>query len=529
MSESKKFKLFHTGNIHTLQTKHHIVDSLLIHGNRIIYCGNRSDINLPEYLVDYIDLENQFVLPAFTDCHTHVAAVALYKERLSLDACKSKTEALNLISGFIEKMAPGQWILGGGWNANIWPEGRPDRSDLDHITQKHPVALYNKDGHTQWLNSLALSRCGFSSETADPDGGRLARNNKGDLTGLVYEKTCEIVDKISDICSYEQLKRCMKKLYPDLHRLGITSVHSCEGFDKYKIFQQMHINDDLKLRICMQPPVADMDKLINAGIQSAGGNEWLRMGGLKYFMDGSLGSQTADMFENYNELDHKGISVLSESDLHDMVKHAAENGLSATIHAIGDQANHKALNVFDKLDELTTPVPLRHRIEHSQILLKQDIPRFSCLNIIASMQPLHIADDVRLAEKYLGERSKYAHPVNSLLKSGCRIVFGSDMPVADPDPLKGIQAAVGRRYQLDRSQPKWQPQECITIQQSIFAYTRDAAFASYEEKIKGTLAPGKLADFIVLSRDIINPDEEAIHQAKNLMTIMDGNVVFRDV
>jgi len=523
-----KFKLFHNGTIHTLQSQSQIVDAILIQNNRIIYCGKSTDVNLPDYLVEKIDLQNRFVIPAFTDCHTHVAAVALDHERLRLDDCQSKAQALDLIANFVNTQKPGQWILGGGWNANIWPEGRPDRNDLDKITKQHPVAIYNKDGHTQWLNSRALAVCDFNDQSTDSAGGRLARDEKGNLTGLVYEKACEWVDRISDICSYDQLQRCMNKLYPKIYRLGITSVHSCDGFDKFKLFNQMQINNDLKLRVCMHPPAADMDKLIDAGIQSAGGNEWLRMGGLKYFTDGSLGSQTADMFENYEGLDHNGISVLSENDLDEQVRHAAENGLSATIHAIGDQAINKTLNVFDAVNNIKSPVSLRHRIEHSQIIHEQDLPRFFSLNIIVSMQPLHIADDVQIAEKYLGGRSKYTYPVNSLLKSGCRVVFGSDMPVADPDPLKGIQAAVSRRYRLDRSQQIWQPQECISAQKAVHAYTRDAAYASYEENIKGTLTPGKVADFIVLNQDIMSSGEEKLDQIKNMMTIMNGEIVYRD-
>ena len=336
------------------------------------------------------------------------------------------------------------------------------------------------------------------------------------------------MDKIADICSYDQLHRGMQNIYHDLYRLGITGVHSCDAFDKHRLFQQMNVNDDLKIRICIHPPAGDADKLIAAGIQSGSGDTWLRVGGLKYFMDGSLGSQTADMFDNYDGLDHSGICVLSESDFYTMAQRAAENGLAATVHAIGDQANHHVLNIIENISGVNTPVHLRHRIEHSQILRREDLSRFAKNNIIASMQPLHIADDVRIAEKYLGKRSRFTYPVNSLLKSGCRVVFGSDMPVADPDPLKGIRAAVGRQYKLDRTEPVWQPQESIRVTDAIHAYTRDAAFASYEESIKGTLEPGKLADFIVFDHDIINADEDQLEQVRVMMTVLDGTAVYRE-
>jgi len=384
MQNQGDFRFFYNGIINTMEPGFPVADSLLVQGNHIRYCGKSTDVNLPVVNIEKIDLAGKYVFPSFTDCHTHVAAVALDKERLRLDTCQSLAKAIQEISKFVEKTKPDQWILGGGWNANIWPEGWPAATDLDQISQKHPIALYNKDGHTQWLNSLALEKCGFTPDCPDPEGGRLARDDKGNLTGLVYEKACEIVEKLSDITSFNQLARCMDQLYPELFGLGITGVHSCDGFDKYKIFQQLQSNNRLKIRVCMHPPEANVNNLINSGLHSGEGNAWLRLGGLKYFMDGSLGSQTAEMFEPFTGTDIRGIGVLSEEDFYSKAHYAAKHGLSATVHAIGDLANYKALNVFEKLTDLKTPVPLRHRIEHSQILLPDDIKRFARRRISSS-------------------------------------------------------------------------------------------------------------------------------------------------
>jgi predicted amidohydrolase YtcJ len=232
------------------------------------------------------------------------------------------------------------------------------------------------------------------------------------------------------------------------------------------------------------------------------------------------------MFEPFHTLDHGGTEVIREKELTDRVGRNATYGLSATIHAIGDKANHKALNALEKTRQVKFSLPLRHRIEHCQILQESDLSRFKELDIIASMQPMHIADDIKLAEKYLGKRARLAYPIGSLIKTGCRVVFGSDMPIADPDPIKGILAAVYRKYKLEKSNSIWYPEQCITAQQALLAYTREAAFASYEESIKGSLAAGKLADFIVLSHDISTAEESQLRDTLVEKTILGGEIVF---
>jgi predicted amidohydrolase YtcJ len=520
------YKIFFNGIIHTIDENNTIVDAVLIADNRIVFTGRESDINLPQHLLKKINLNGLNVYPGFIDCHTHVASVALKKERIYLDDCSTMSEALTLVASYVKFVTPGEWVLGGGWNANQWSDGKPHREHLDRITNKHPVALYNKDGHTQWLNSKAIEICRFDQKINIINGGKLGRDANGELNGLVYEKACDIVNEYSENVHFEQLQRCMEKLYPDLFSLGITSVHSCESFDIWRIFCQLAQKQKLKLRICMHPPVEEGDRLINTGLYSGYGNEWLRMGGLKYFVDGSLGSQTAELFDNYQDLDHSGIEVFTESSLQNHLLNTAEQGLSATIHAIGDKANFKALNALEQIFFISQSKGLRHRIEHAQILRDEDLARFSDLNIIASMQPLHIADDVKIAEKYLGKRAKNTYRINSLIRNKTRVVFGSDMPIADPDPILGIRAAQYRRFKLKREEPKWYENECITASEALKAYTRDAAYASYEENLKGTLQTGKLADFIAVNRDLENDNEEKLEDATVKMTVRGGEVVY---
>jgi len=520
------YKLFYNAKFHTLDDYLPICTALVVHNDRIVYCGSERDIHLPDRLVEKMDLQGLHIYPGFTDCHTHVAAVALNQERIKLDNCQTLHSALQIIKTYVQNIPADVWILGSGWNANIWPDGQPHKMYLDHITMKHPIALYNKDGHTQWLNSKALAASHFGPESIDPPGGKLGRDKNGDLTGLVYEKACDIVNGYSDKISYNLLHRCMPGLYPELYSRGITGVHSCESLEIWQIFQQLYQNDALKIRVCMHPPVEDADILTGSGLTSAFGNEWLRLGGLKYFVDGSLGSQTAEMFDTYQGLNHAGIEVLKETELYSLVRSHAEKGWSATIHAIGDKANHKTLNALEKTYQSEQQKKLRHRIEHAQIVTDDDLPRFAALNITASMQPMHIADDVKLADQYLGDRSQNAYRIGSLIRSGARVVFGSDMPIADFDPLRGILAAITRQYLLDKNQPSWHKNECISSFQALCAYTKDAAFASYEENLKGTLSPGKMADFFGLTIDLEKADIQGLRETEVELTVLAGDIVY---
>ncbi len=519
------YTLYHNARIYSLTQQNKVCSALVTRGDKIVFTGELNEINLPEHELKKIDLRGRTVVPGFIDCHTHIGAVALSGERLKLDNCGNLAEAQQQIKRQLQTFSEEHWILGGGWNANIWPEGLPHKNDLDLLSSERPIALYNKDGHTMWLNSKALHVAGFDRSTPDPVGGKLGRDSGGELNGLVFETACFQVDQKTDPVSYDFLNRCLTKYYPVLFRLGITSVHSCESLAFYHIFQQLAQKARLQIRICMHPPMAEADTIIQDRKRSGAGDEWLRLGGLKYFVDGSLGSQTAEMFEPYEILGHTGISILGEAELSERLLHAARHGLSATVHAIGDKANHKALNAFSRTKDVSAG--LRHRIEHAQIILPEDRQRYHTLDIIASMQPMHIADDIQIADKYLGARTANTYAINALIRDQVRVVFGSDMPVADPDPLKGMLSAVSRRYKLDRNLPAWHPEHCVSPLQALRCYTAEAAYASYEEDLKGTLEAGKLADFVVLSDDFIEGCEEAFYKTRVTMTVLNGKIVYR--
>jgi len=525
------FTLFQNANIYTLNKDVPTCSEILIQNNRIVFCGNENEINLPESQIKKIDLSGYTILPSFIDCHTHFAMASKKIDQISLDHCQTFDETILEIQKAIQRYKKGSWIKGSGWNANLWDGIIPNKNHLDSITTDHPIALFSKDLHAMWLNSFALKLCGFDSDIPSDLKNKIYVDEQNQFTGIVVEDVCSIVEEKSSNTSSNKDEQNLIAYSNELLKAGITSVHSMENLDDFELFMKLHRSNKLRTRICFHPPQEEVNTIVKSKIYSGFGNEWLRCGGLKYFVDGSLGSQTAEMFENFEGLDHAGVEILAQNELTEKLKYAASNGLSATIHAIGDKANFKTLNAIEETkNQIKSQIPLRHRIEHSQIVNDSDIKRFYKSNIIASMQPLHIADDVKISDKYLGERSKNAYPVNSLLKSSAKVIFGSDTPVADFDPFKGMQAAISRRYNLDPNEKSWYPDQNITIDEALKAYTKDAAFASYEESIKGTLEPGKLADFVILSDDILNSanPEDTLRNVEVVATVLDGNIVYRN-
>ena len=524
------YTLFHNAKIYTLEQHTPICNAILIQNNRILFLGDEKEINIPDSQLTKINLNGYTILPAFTDCHTHTAMAAKKIDEINLDHCQTFDETLQEIKKNIHRFEKGTWIKGGGWNANLWNGFLPTKYHLDAISTEHPIALFNQDLHTMWLNSLAIQKARIENNIPSVLKDKIIVDKNGELTGIIYEDACHLVEEEAQVSSPDNDEQNLIKFSNELLKMGITSVHCMENLNDLELLMKLHRNNKLKTRICFHPPAADADTFINSKIFSGYGNEWLRIGGLKYYVDGSMGSQTAEMFEKFNELDHAGFEMLTEKELTQKIKYAAHHGLSATVHAIGDKANFKTLNAIEESNHQThSPIPLRHRIEHSQILTDSDIPRFNQLNIIASMQPLHIAIDVKISDKYLGKRAYNTYPINSLIKSGAKVVFGSDLPVANFSPFKGMQAAIARRYNLDVQEPLWHPEQNISVLQAVEAYTKHAAFASYEESVKGTLTAGKLADFVIVSDDLLeskNP-EEALRSIEVLATVLDGNIEYQ--
>ena len=522
--------LFEGGSIRTLDARIPRGAALAVQGERIVAVGGRSELREAFPGFARVGLEGRTVLPAFTDSHIHFAAVGLALRRVNLRSCRSLRDAVDLVAAACRRARPGEWILGGRWDKNLWAEGRfPRRDDLDPVTGAHPVALQSKDGHTTWVNSAALAAAEIGPVTPDPAGGRIVRDpSTGEPTGLLAERAADPVMALADDPSPELLEEAIVDAGAAAHRAGIAGVHHMEGGKVLTALQRLRARGALPVRVCMMIPEDGLEAAIKLGIRSGFGDAWLRLGGVKIFADGALGSQTASMLEPYQgDPENTGIVVRTPEQLVALVRRAAAAGIAAAVHAIGDRAVRSVLDAIEAAEAELPPQArrtLRHRIEHAQLLHPADLPRMAALGVIASMQPIHCTQDRDIAERYWGTRSRYGYAWRSLRQHGIALAFGSDAPVETLDVLAGLYAAVTRKRQEEPGRAPWYPEEALTIEEAACAYTVGGAYAAGEEAIKGRLAPGRLADFVVLSADPLAIPPEELPQVAVVMTVVGGAV-----
>jgi len=491
-------------------------------GGVILDVGGNSQI-LGKYKAlkpEIIDLKGKVVLPGFTDCHTHFCNWCLLQSQPNLDGIGSIKECLQVVARYVTGKPPGQWILGGGWNKNIWTDDcLPSAQDLDTVSINNPVMLWSKDWHTIWLNSAAQGALDIHSQTPDVPGGTIERDAKGRPSGLLREEAANHYYRLAPKASTEEYSRAVIQGQKMFAKMGLTGFHTMEGVEEFNILQSLSMRNKLFLRGTLYHNIKTLDGLIVAGIKSGLGGRNLKLGGVKLFVDGSLGSQTALMLGPYRNSASLGMNTVPPGELLALVTKASQNGLACAIHAIGDAANRLALDTFQKAKSYGKD--LRHRIEHCQLVHPDDIARFKELGIIASVQPIHCPSDLDLIERYWGERGAYAYPFGDLSRNKARMVFGSDCPIETPDPFRAIQAAVTRqRIPADRS--AFHPEQRVSLWNGIKAYTVDAVYASGDESWNGTLEPGKAADFICLSEDIFKVKPEEIHKIKVERTFIGG-------
>ncbi len=468
---------------------------------------------------------NNLIVPGFIDCHTHFVDGGFALSSVHLRDARSPEEFIERIKAYALTIPRGTWILNGDWDHENWGGVLPDRAWIDSVTQDHPVWINRLDGHMSLANSLALSAAGITDKTRDVPGGLIVRD-KGRVTGVLKDNAMSLVDRVVPPPTEEQEDRSLEAAMDYVLSHGVTSVHNMSGY--HDLFARAHSMGKLRTRIYAGMMLSDW-ALLNEKIKERGlGDKWLRIGSLKAFVDGSLGSHTAAFFDSYvdNPKD-SGFFVTDQRMLYRRVKSADSLGLQVMVHAIGDRAIHSLLDIYERVAKENGPRDRRFRIEHAQHIHPGDLYRFASQGIIASMQPYHAIDDGRWATRVIGfERSKTTYAFRSLLDLNARVVFGSDWFVAPPIPLQGIYAAVTRRT-LDGANPEgWMPQQKISVEEALRAYTIDAAYASFEERIKGSLEPGKLADFVVLSQDITRIPPEDIIKVEVLATVVGGRTEF---
>ncbi|HEX5765559.1 MAG TPA: amidohydrolase [Woeseiaceae bacterium] len=498
-------------------------------GEKIVAVGSNADVaGWIGTGTEVISVAGSMLVPGMIDTHVHFVTGGSGLASVQLRDAATPEEFVARIGAFAEMLEPGEWILNGNWDHENWGGELPRRDWIDAVTPDNPVWVNRLDGHMALANSLALERAGVDADSPDVAGGEIVRDEAGSPTGVLKDNAMGLVDGVVPDPGEAQLDREVAAAMKYVASNGVTSVHDMAGWDSLATYRRAKENGELITRIYSVMPLKDWQRLRDEVATQGRGDQWLQIGGLKGFMDGSLGSHTAAFFEPFTDApDDRGLLVSDLDDMSSWVSGADAAGLHVMVHAIGDRAIRDLLDIYLDVAEENGERDRRFRIEHAQHIHPDDIERFPVQNVIASMQPYHAIDDGRWAEKVIGpERAETTYAFRSLIESGARVSFGSDWFVAPPTPLEGIYAAVTRRT-LDGANPDgWVPQQKITVEEALKAYTSDAAYASFEENIKGTLKPGMLADFVLLDRDLTAIPAEEIADAKVLKTVVGGKVVF---
>jgi predicted amidohydrolase YtcJ len=476
-----------------------------------------------------IDGRGKMITPGLVDSHVHFLDGGLELSGVQLRDAGSRAEFVRRIAAFAAQLRPGQWITGGNWDHTLWGGTLPQCNWIDAVTSRNPVWIQRLDGHMALANSAALRAAGITRETADVEGGTIVRDGSGQPTGILKDNAMAAVSRVVPRPSNAQLDSALTAAMAYVAARGVTSVHHMGSWVDLAVFRRAHRAGRLRTRIYAAVPLATWQRLAKTVTDEGHGDEWLRIGGLKGFVDGSLGSHTAALLDPYTDVaTDRGLLVNSREDLYRWTAAADRVGLQVMVHAIGDRANRMQLDIFQQVAAENGPRDRRFRIEHAQHLAPTDIPRFGALGVIASMQPYHLIDDGRWAEPLIGpRRAATTYAFRQLLDNGARLAFGSDWFVAPPTPLAGIYAAVTRRT-LDGKRPEgWVPAQKITVEEALRAYTATAAYASFEEDLKGTLEPGKLADFVILDRDLTQVPPTEIRGVRVVATYVGGRAVFQ--
>jgi predicted amidohydrolase YtcJ len=529
------------GHVWTENPRQPEAEAVAIDGQHILAVGSSADMRaLAGPNCQSVDLQRRRVVPGFNDSHVHLLGGGASLIAVQLGDANSEAEFRRRLGEYAKKLPKGTWIRDGLWDHQRWsPPELPTRRSIDDVTPDNPVFVWRVDGHMALANGAALKLAHVDRNTSDVPGGEIVRDSEGNPTGILKDAATALVEKIMPPLSERETDEAMKAAMQEAARDGVTSVQNmvdspvdADTAPKLREFQKFARDGLLTVRIYDAVPLRDWRELGAAGIQAAFGSPLLRIGNLKAFADGSLGSATAWMDAPFTNQPAK--SGLASTDLLDSagmfanIQDADAAGLQVSIHAIGDRANHAILDLFERAERENGPRDRRFRIEHAQHLRAADLPRFGALHVIASMQPYHAIDDGRWAEKAIGpERIRTSYAWHSLLEHGTVLAFGSDWPVAPLDPLTGIYAATTRRT-LDGKNPEgWVPGERITVAQAVHAYTMGSAFAEHQEAVKGSLEPGKLADLAVLSTDIFRAAAPEIGKAHVFMTVFDGKIIYQ--
>ena len=523
-------QLLTNARILTLNNNNTIAESALIDHGTILAVGSAADFEGLPTSTKIINLDGATVIPGFTDAHLHLLHFAKSLTIIDCDV-PSRAECLNRIREAVQQTPPGTWIRGHGWNNHHWQENEVSREILDTVSPEHPVYLSNKSLHGGWANSLALQYCEVDQNTTDPDGGRIGRDSAGMPNGMLYESAVSLITdqfpEVSEAEAVEIIHQAQEKLF----QRGITTTHDFDRIVSFKALQQLDAENKLKLRVRKSLPVEAMDEIIAIGLQTGFGNSHLTFGGIKLFADGALGTKTAAMLSPYKNTDEVGMLLLSKEELRHLSRKASRNGLQLAIHAIGDLANRTVIQTFHELRQWESEqniVGLPHRVEHLQTCQLEDIQLLKGINVVASVQPIHLASDVIAAEKWLGSRCEGTYAFNTFRNTNIPLVFGSDAPVEQPDCLLGIHTAVYRTQRDDTPAGGWQPQEKLSPIEALKGFcTTVHQHLPMQNAALGQVSPGYKADLVVLNDFSLNPEQQQSYKKLKIQkTMIDGQWVW---
>ncbi len=502
-------------------------EAALIRDGRFAAVGRAGDIDAP-HGVNVIDAGGRLVVPGFTDAHAHLLGVGAAKRNVDLKGSATVDEAVRRVAERVATTPAGRWVRGAGWDQNDWPGARfPHRRDLDAVSAEHPVVLMHTSGHCWWVNSAALRAAGVDRSTPIPIGGAIDVDESGEPTGVLFDAAARLVTDVVPPPSAPERLAALRDGVAHAHRLGITCVHAMDvGRGELQALYALRDTGELLLRVRAYLSATRLDEWFDRNLATGDGDDMLRIGGVKFFTDGALGSMTAWMLDPYEGSADTGLAMQPPEELERRVRACLERGLAPAVHAIGDRANRTALDIFERLGDVAPR--LRRRIEHAQLLTAEDLPRFVGLGVVPSVQPIHATQDMAKVDRAWGERGRYAYAFASLLANAPTLAFGSDAPVEDMNPIAGIHAAVTRRNASGAPPDGWYPAERISLEVALAAYTRNAAIAAVQPAAGGCFALGCLGDFVVLSQDIFDLDDPMrILDARADVTVVGGEVVYR--
>ncbi len=522
--------------IYTVDPQKPQAQAVAIKDGKITAIGSMDDI---ETLITtdskVIDAQGKLVLPGFNDAHVHFISGGQALLELDLTGCKSVEEIQSRLIAVVQETPQGEWITGRGWDHTLFNNGEwPDKSILDAVTTAHPVFIRRIDGHVGLANSTALLLAELSKDTAVPDGGDMALGADGTPTGILKESAMGLISKHIPEYSAAQTERALRTALKEAARLGVTSIQDNSGIETMKLYHQFLLNNELTVRITEW---MDFDLTNNAAnllrqkekYEKLASPDVLRVGVLKGFVDGTLGSRTAYFFVPYDDNPNTvGLPQYSQAELDRMVQIADSLGMQVGLHCIGSRANWMALTAYAKAQKKNGSKDIRHRLEHAQVLRLRDIPKLAEYKVIASMQPTHCTSDLRWAEKRIGrKRAMGAYAWRRILQADGQIAFGTDWPVEPLDPMRGLYSAVTRKN-IESGEPDggWFPDQCLTIEEAIYCYTMGSTYAEHQENVKGSITPGKLADLVILEKDILTVQPKEILNTTVDMTILNGKIIY---